>query len=913
MRAGGVVAAPVGEDGDGAAAAGAQAGEVGAGSARVELGADPPAAPVDLQRGGARGVAGETHCHLLAQELDECGAKAHLQGALPGAGAHGLVGDAPRGGLRVEVGEHGIGAHGVHSQELADGVEGGGPGDLAGDGVGLEAVGAHVLLPGAARAVLEASAGAHQEAPELGGVVVIGEVAGASGHGVVQEEGGTGLAGGAARHGVGDADDAQVGGGPSGDDLQPHEDRGGQGVHPHPVGGESQGEDEGEGLGAQLAHEVHGDGVLDGVAAVPAPGTVLASVGNPGARVELAAGLAQAEVPGGDGGARDPVDALTGQGSAGVEPAQIHGAIAGQPEPGVLHAPLAHRARGVEVGHRQDLEMGADPVVAGVPDSGVVPGDVGEDPGQAQDPPGAPDVGDGGVAAPRALRRRRGHPHLGAPDVGVSAGPAAEPPLRLLAQVGGVDALDAHLQAAGVEGGAGGELAQGVNGGPLDVVGLGAELAAVWVLPGHSGGQAHRVVDERVVGQDPVALQGRDPVLPVQLEDPRLGCLPGALGGALGSLVLLGGVGALGGGCELGQGLADLALLVAQPLGFDAVLGAGPHEHLAGPGAAVLGHPGAQAVERGRAFREGGGEGLGEQGAVALDPPAHGGDEGPVPGGPQGGPGGTASVSPGGDGRVVFPGEGVDDGGEELAAKDFLGPQVGRRRRDGAIEEPRGVVEDGEPAAPAGHVGQGERRAAAAARAADPLHVGGDRRRQGAEHDGGQVPDVDTHLQGGGGHEDIGVARHLLGALEPGLDSGALVGVEQRGVLVGVDPAHVGAGVHVPVEALRRVRPGLQHAGAAGGQTGGAVQLIDGVDGGRKLGAAGVAHQEQGVTGALAQRGDGDTPGRQAVDGAAAAGAGGGEDAVLGQVGQERAGQSGGVRRDHLQALAGPGGVPGPG
>ena len=61
---------------------------------------------------------------------------------------------------------------------------------------------------------------------------------------------------------------------------------------------------------------------------------------------------------------------------------------------------------------------------------------------------------------------------------------------------------------------------QGVDGGPLDVVGLGVELVVVRVAPGDAGGQAHGVVDEGVVGQDAVAFQGRDPVLLLQLEDP---------------------------------------------------------------------------------------------------------------------------------------------------------------------------------------------------------------------------------------------------------------------------------------------------------------------------------------------------------------------------------------------------------
>ena len=597
VRPGGVVAAPVDEDGDGGPAGRAQAGEVGAGAQCVELRADSPAAPVDLEGGRPGGVPDGAHGHLLAQAVDEFGAEAHLEGALPGAGPHGLIGDVPQGPVRVQVGEGNLGAR---SQELADGVKGGGAGDLAGERMGLEAVGAHAPVLGAARAAFQAPAGAHEELPEVGGVVMIGEVSGAAGNGVVQEEGGAGLAGGAAGDGVGDDGDAQVVGGPAGGDLQAQADGGRQGFDAHPVGGEAEGEHEGDRLGAQLPHEIDGDDVLGGVGAVRAPGPVLAGGGGPGVRVELAARLAQAEVPRGDGQARDPVDALAGQGPPGVEPAQAHAAVAGQPEAGGPHAPLAHRALGVEVGQGEDLEAGADPIITGVPDPGVVPGDVGEDPRQAQDPARAPDVGDGGPPAPRALGGRGGPAPLRAPDVGVTAGLAAEPPLGLVGEVGGgVDALDPHLQAAGVEGGAGGELVQGADGGPLDVVGFGAELVGLRVAPGHAGGQAHRVVDEGVVGQDAVALQGRDPVLPLQVEDPGLGRLPGALGGAMGPPVLLGGVGALGRHRELGQGLVDLALLAVEPLGLGAVLGGGPHEHLAGPGAAIPDHPGGQPVECG--------------------------------------------------------------------------------------------------------------------------------------------------------------------------------------------------------------------------------------------------------------------------------------------------------------------------
>ena len=88
-------------------------------------------------------------------------------------------------------------------------------------------------------------------------------------------------------------------------------------------------------------------------------------------------------------------------------------------------------------------------------------------------------------------------------------------------------------------------------------------------------------------------------------------------------------------------------------LGLGAVLGRGPLEHLARPGTGVLGHPGAQAVERRRALLEGGGEGLHQQGAVALDPLAQCGDERALAGGAQGGLRGAAAVAAGRDPQAI--------------------------------------------------------------------------------------------------------------------------------------------------------------------------------------------------------------------------------------------------------------------
>lgn len=184
----------------------------------------------------------------------------------------------------------------------------------------------------------------------------------------------------------------------------------------------------------------------------------------------------------------------------------------------------------------------------------------------------------------------------------------------------------------------------------------------------------------------------------LQIEQSVRDGLASALGGAAGPFVLLGGVRAVRGRDELGKGRADLSFLDVQLLGLSAVLGDCPLEHLAGAGAVVMKNPGGQTLQRGRAVGESGGERCGEDGdeerPVADDSLAHGGDEGTLAVVPQGGAGGAAPASPGGHGGVVLTGKGVEDGGEELAAEDLLGPQVGRRRGDASVEEPAGVLQD---------------------------------------------------------------------------------------------------------------------------------------------------------------------------------------------------------------------------
>ena len=76
----------------------------------------------------------------------------------------------------------------------------------------------------------------------------------------------------------------------------PPEDGGRQRGHADRVGAETGGQDEGDGFRGELACEVGLNDVLGRVVAVLAPRPVLTGGGDPGVRVELAAGIAESEV-----------------------------------------------------------------------------------------------------------------------------------------------------------------------------------------------------------------------------------------------------------------------------------------------------------------------------------------------------------------------------------------------------------------------------------------------------------------------------------------------------------------------------------------------------------------------------------------------------------------------------------------
>ena len=206
-----------------------------------------------------------------------------------------------------------------------------------------------------------------------------------------------------------------------------------------------------------------------------------------------------------------------------------------------------------------------------------------------------------------------------------------------------------------------------------------------------------------------------------------------------------------------------------------------------------------------------------------------------------------------GRGDAIIAGEGVEDGGEQLAAQDLLGGEVGAGGADGAVEEVEGVVVEPGGAAAAGDEGDVQGVAGLAPGAAHALEVAGDGLRDGGEQHGGEVADVDAHLEGGGGDEDVRGAGRLGAVLEARLVGEAVLGGQQGGVLAGDDAAHVAlveaavvggaqcAGAERAWAAVAQARPVLQRGEDGVGAGDGLAAFVADEHRGRILGGAGGA------------------------------------------------------------------------
>src|SRR5699024_2484469 len=207
---------------------------------------------------------------------------------------------------------------------------------------------------------------------------------------------------------------------------------------------------------------------------------------------------------------------------------------------------------------------------------------------------------------------------------------------------------------------------------------------------------------------------------------------------------------------------------------------------------------------------------------------------------------------------------GGEGGGERLTAQEVRGGVIVAGGADGAVEQVERVVVEPGGAAAAGHEGDVQGVAGLSARATHALEVAGDGARDGGEQHGGEVADVDTHLEGGGGDQDVRGAGLLLAVLEARLVGEAVLGGQQGGVLAGDDAAHValveaavvggvqGAGAEGAGAAVARAGPVLQRGQHRGGAGDGLAALVAEQHGGAVLvgvgGEAGLdAVRDQGV------------------------------------------------------------------
>ena len=222
--------------------------------------------------------------------------------------------------------------------------------------------------------------------------------------------------------------------------------------------------------------------------------------------------------------------------------------------------------------------------------------------------------------------------------------------------------------------------------------------------------------------------------------------------------------------------------------------------------------------------------------------------------------------------RQVLPTQDLDSGEETAGRHDLPGDHVSRLGQVVAVS------------LAAADQGQHESVAALTSGPPGPLHVVGRPLREGRQHDRGECPDVDTHLQGRRAGEDVrvGVPLALAELLLHGLPLGP---GEHAGVLAGDDPEDGALQVEAPVVVVRRgvVERGLETPPAAVLTARLADPVGDPVGVFGLLPVAGVAADPRVHGLRVIEPGDPQVTGHQPVHGVAVLGVAGGDDAVGGQ------------------------------
>ena len=245
-----------------------------------------------------------------------------------------------------------------------------------------------------------------------------------------------------------------------------------------------------------------------------------------------------------------------------VRRCHCHGVEVADSEAETVDEPSGAYRRWVDVGGGSD-DVGALPaLIIGVADACLVAVDHGTDFAQLYGFETLTDIGDGRIAAPRALGRRSG---AGASVVGIAAC-RAEPQFVGLTLVGAeFDRVDSCGQRPSVERGPGRKIAQCLFGAAFKLDAFVLIGLRLLVPPTQGNVQLRGVVEERVVRQQLVGFESFDPVAATFVLQPTFRCPLRRHRLAVGIFVLLRGGGLMGGSrLEFVERKVDLGQLVLQ-------------------------------------------------------------------------------------------------------------------------------------------------------------------------------------------------------------------------------------------------------------------------------------------------------------------------------------------------------------
>lgn len=190
-------------------------------------------------------------------------------------------------------------------------------------------------------------------------------------------------------------------------------------------------------------------------------------------------------------------------------------------------------------------------------------------------------------------------------------------------------------------------------------------------------------------------------------------------------------------------------------------------------------------------------------------------------------------------------GELVDDRSDVLPLQNLGGVEVGGGWAHLAVDHRERVAELRQLVSATLDKRERQGVAGETPRTTHALQVRGDSAGQTGEHNGGEVADVNTHLEGGGCDENVGRVWLLVRRLEAVLVGEPRLVGQEAGVLAREHAPHRPVVVQTAVEIDRAEWLALKGSVAADGRARPASELVDDGNGARHGVAAGVAHEQR--------------------------------------------------------------------